>query len=215
MTSRPDQLWELISTHPMPADAAGLSFTDQLMREHRIQRGTALTAIEEYRKFIFLCLTREARNVPSKAVDLVWHLHMQHSRDYWDVFCQKLGKPIHHSPGGDGAGHLADYKATVAAYRDHFGTPPRGIWREHSRAANLFGLIFSGVFLIFGLVGLSAGAPIWFMVLWLAIPVAIFVNCLFGLTSHGEFTLTFEMGDPFADKDGGDCGSGDGGGCGD
>ena len=95
MTSRNDQLWELISNHPMPADASGRSFPDQLMDEHGIRRETALTAIDEYRKFIYLCATREARNVPSKAVDLVWHQHMQHTRDYWDGLCAKIGKPLH------------------------------------------------------------------------------------------------------------------------
>jgi len=215
MTSRNNQLWELISNHPMPADATGRSFTEQLMHENRIKRDTAVTAIEEYRKFIYLCATRDARNVPSKAVDLVWHLHMQHSRDYWDVFCKKLGKPIHHTPGGAGGAQLDDYKATVAAYRERFGTPPKGIWRQQGRAGAIIDVLFSGAFLLIGVTALGAGAPPLFMLLWLAIPLLIFWQSCYSLTERGELTLTFEMGDPFADNDAGDCGSGDGGGCGD
>ena len=216
MTSRHDQLWGLISNHPMPADAAGLPFTDQLMQDHGIRRDTALTAIAEYRKFMYLCATREARNVPSKAVDLVWHLHMQHSRDYWDVFCRKLGKPIHHSPGGAGRAHLDDYKATVAAYRDLFGQPPKGVWRLRNRLNFVLGLLISTVFVVFGLSMMTVPeVPVVFALVFTGIGLFAFFNAAYGLTSQGEFTLVFEVGDPFADKDAGDCGSGDGGGCGD
>lgn len=216
MTSRNDQLWELISNHAMPADASGQPFPDQLMQEHRIRRETALTAIEEYRKFIYLCATRDARNVPSKAVDLVWHQHMQHSRDYWDGLCAKIGKPLHHSPGGEGTAHLADYKATVAAYRERFGTPPRGIWRRSSRLKSLFGLLFCSVFLVAGLRMIVDGeAPLIFAVAFSAVPLLAISALLHSMTPGGEFEMTFEAGDPFADEDAGDCGSGDCGGCGD
>ena len=216
MTSRNDQLWELISNHPMPSDTTGQSFCEQLMKEHRIRRDTALTAIEEYRKFMFLCATREARNVPSKAIDLVWHQHMQHSRDYWDVFCAKIGKPIHHAPGGEGRRHLDDYKATIAAYRSRFGTPPKGVWRHQSRLGSIFALIFCSLFVLVGVSLLASGeAPMLFAVAFTMIPLFAMGSLLYSMTPHGEFELTFEAGDPFADSDAGDCGSGDGGGCGD
>ena len=218
MTSRHDQLWELISTHPMPETEDGRPFYQQLMDEHGIRRDTALAAIEEYRKFIFLCATRSDRNVPSKAVDLVWHQHMLHSRDYWDVFCKKLGQPIHHSPGGAGQGHLDDYKATVAAYTARFGRPPRGIWRQRARMSDIIGLLFALPFLGFGLMTMAMAdgfAVFAFGLLFAGVATAIAAQAVYGLTTAGELHLTFETGDPFADTDSGDCGSGDGGGCGD
>ncbi|MGR3512638.1 MAG: glycine-rich domain-containing protein [Paracoccaceae bacterium] len=215
MTSLNIQLWELIKTHKMPDDAAGTPFAKQLMAEHGISRDTADVAIEEYRKFMYLCATRAARNVPSKAVDLVWHLHMQHSRDYWDVFCQKIGKPVHHTPGGQGAPHLEDYKATVTAYKDLFGTPPRGIWRQTSRLETIITLLFLTLFILVGISFLNQGGDPLFGLLWLSIPTLILVTTLNSLTPKGEYTLVFECNDPFADQDAGDCGSGDGGGCGD
>lgn len=216
MTSRNDQLWELISTHQMPANASGISFTEQLMREHGIKWDTAITAIEEYRKFIYLCVTRTERNVPSKAVDLVWHLHMQHSRDYWDVFCRKLGKPIHHTPGGEGRTHLDDYKATMAAYRNVFGTPPRGIWRQQHRGGSMVALLFVSIFLVIGLrMMLDPEVPVLPALMFIGIPGFMILQIARGLTPRGEFELTFVADDPFADNDAGDCGSGDGGGCGD
>lgn len=223
MTSRIDQprglnadqetLWRAIVSHEMPADAAGVTFQEQLMRAYKIKPGTALIAIDEYRKFMFLCATRTARNVPSKAVDLVWHLHMQHTRDYWDVFCAKLGKPVHHTPGGTGWAHLDDYKATMDAYRAWFGRPPKGIWREGSRAAGVFGAVLGVAILLTAFTiggGVSAGNLIA-----MGVGGVFVIVGLRSCTSQGVFTLTFETGDPFADNDAGDCGSGDCGGCGD
>lgn len=215
MTSLDIQLWELIANHEMPEDGSGRAFIEQLTTEHSISHQTAATAIDEYRKFIYLCATRAERNVPSKAVDLVWHLHMQHSRDYWDVFCRKLGRPVHHSPGGAGPQQLDDYKGTVGAYRDLWATPPKGIWRESRAVDRIWGLVVSALFICIGFFALAHGAA---PIPWLALAgfgVIGVLNELRYMTTHGELTLVFETGDPFADDDAGDCGSGDCGGCGD
>ena len=214
MTSLNTQLWELITTYKMPDDASGTPFIEQLMAENRISCETATVAIAEYRKFMYLCATRPERNVPSAAVDLVWHLHMQHSRDYWDGFCKILGKPVHHNPGGQGSEHLGDYKATVAAYKDLFGTPPKGIWKQKSRIGAYLSLIVFTVFIYSGAGSIVQTGNVLFGLLFIAAPLYLFVTTLNSLTTKGEFTLIFEGDDPFADDDAGDCGSGDGG-CGD
>lgn len=214
MTSLNIQLWELISNYKMPNDASGVPFTEQLMVENSISRETADVAITEYHKFMYLCATRNERNVPSKAVDLVWHMHMQHSRDYWDGFCNILGKPVHHNPGGQGAKHLEDYKATVEAYRDLFGTPPQGIWKQHSKIGTILTLCLLTVFICFSADAISQSNNPVFGVLFMSLPLYMFVTTLNGLTTKGEFNLTFGGKDPFADDDAGDCGSGCGG-CGD
>ena len=164
---------------------------------------------------MYLCATRSARNVPSKAVDLVWHLHMQHSRDYWDVFCKKLGKQVHHNPGSQGPQHLDDYKATINAYKDLFGTPPKGVWKLKDRAGAVLLLIFLSVFICIGASSIVHSGDLLFGALWLSVPLFVFGATLKSLSTKGELTLIFESNDPFADEDAGDCGSGDGGGCGD
>lgn len=215
MTSLNTQLWELISSHKMPDEASERPFLQQLMDQHGITRETAIVAVEEYRKFMYLCATRAKRNVPSKAVDLVWHLHMQHSRDYWDVFCKKLGKPVHHNPGGEGVTLLDDYKATVAAYKALFGSPPKGIWRHKGTVDKVGRLIVSGVFVCIGVWSTVQGSfPLLFGLFFSGIALMIFFSALNGMTTRGEFTLTFESGDPFADDNAGNCGSGCGS-CGD
>ncbi|NOD89850.1 MULTISPECIES: hypothetical protein [unclassified Ruegeria] len=215
MTSLNTQLWELIKSHKMPDDATGAPFIDQLMAENCISPDTAAVAITEYKKFMYLCATRSERNVPSKAVDLVWHLHMQHSRDYWDVFCKKLGKPVHHNPGGQGPRHLDDYKATVRAYKELFGTPPKGIWKMKNKVGTFIMLVFLIVFICTGASSIIQSGDLLFGALWLSVPLVCFAITLNSLSSKSELTLVFESHDPFADEDAGDCSSGDGGGCGD
>lgn len=167
MTSLNLQLWELIKTHKMPDDATGRPFIERLMAENRISHDTATVAIAEYLKFMYLCATRSQRNVPSKAVDLVWHLHMQYSRDYWDSFCKKLEKPVHHNPGGQGRQHLDDYKNTVKAYRDLFGKPPKGIWRQNSKVGAFVLLAFSAAFFCGGAISIAQRDNPLFEILWL------------------------------------------------
>ena len=215
MTSLNSQLWELIETHKMPDDATDNSFIDQLMTENSISLDTAKVAIKEYKKFMYLCGTRSDRNVPSKAVDLVWHLHMQHSRDYWEIFCKKLGKPVHHTPVGEGVEHLKDYKSTVQAYRQIFGQPPKGIWRESSKAGSLVTIVFAVVFLTVGIASFDEFENALAALVFLTTPVIMIFAAFNSWTAGGQLALVFETGDPFADEDAGDCGSGDGGGCGD
>ena len=216
MTSLNTQLWELITTHKMPDDASGLSFANQLICKHGISRETADVAVAEYHKFIYLCMTRRERNVPSQAVDLVWHLHLEHTRDYWDVFCKKLGKPIHHNPGGSGSENLGDYDATVKAYENLFGTPPKGIWRQSNKAESVSLL---GILLVIAAFLSISGFQEGFQLndfLGLAFVSYFIWHSAVGSTVSGRHELVFNNKDPFSDDHRGSCGScGDGGGCGD
>jgi len=76
-------------------------------------------------------------------------------------------------------------------------------------------LIVSAMFICIGVYSITDGGDLLFGVFWLCIPLFIFVATLNYLTTNGEFTLIFESNDPFSNEDAGDCGSGDGGGCGD
>ncbi len=114
-----------------PADGAAPKsrFADKLAREQGWTRAFADRAIEEYKRFLFLAATSGALTVPSEAVDQVWHLHLTHTRSYWDDLCAKtLGRPLHHdpSPGGWTARdrHARAYARTLERYRRVFGAAP-------------------------------------------------------------------------------------------
>jgi hypothetical protein len=96
-------------------------------------------AVEEYRKFIFLCCIAPNGASPSKIVDEVWHLHLTYTQSYWNAFCKNtLGKDIHHYPSAGGEQedhkHSTWYADTLQLYETVFGTPaPADIWPAPGR----------------------------------------------------------------------------------
>jgi uncharacterized protein (TIGR04222 family) len=98
--------------------------------------------VEEYRRFCFLACISERPLTPSEAVDQVWHLHLTHSRDYWEHYCGKvLQRALHHDPtiGGAAAGrrYVDQYAETLLRYEQHFGLPPARWWpAAHARFAH-------------------------------------------------------------------------------
>jgi hypothetical protein len=206
-------LWDAIRAHPLPADAAGASFAEQLAREHKISQTTATRGIEEYRRFIYLSALNEGRSVPSKAVDAVWHLHLTHTRDYWNKFVPDAlgGRAVHHEPGAP-QGHGGDFAATLRRYEAEFGeAPPKGIWKRRNRVGGWIGLVVtSGFTAAWCSAALASGAPV-FAIAGLAIGGLAIVTTL----GHAMPSLGIEVGfDMWSDSEGGACGD-CGGGCGD
>jgi hypothetical protein len=205
-------LWERIAAYPLPEDASGRTFAEQLMREHRIGAATAERGIEEYRRFLYLSALGEGRAVPSRAVDAVWHLHLTHTRDYWQRFVPEVldGRAIHHEPGSP-AGHADDFRDTIRRYEREFGeAPPKGIWKRAGRAGGYlviaFGTVFAGLWVT---AAVAAAQPL------IALPGLLFGGLAIwaglGQAAPG-LGIGFSV-DIWADGSGGDCG--DGGGCGD
>lgn len=213
-------IWEAIASHEMPEDGVGLSFREQLARAQGIRTTSADRAIEEYRRFLYLCATTDAPAAPPKAVELVWKLHMQHTRDYNDVLCAAIGTRIDHAPGMDATSDRTGYRALKAAYCATFGDPPAKIWKS--------GLPMR-LMLIIGAVALSAVALLvfpqeaahWLVLLGL-FAATFLVLAGWGRSGSGGFWFEFGGDDPFSDRtenfsrssdnDGSDD---DGGGCGD
>ena len=125
-------LWDRIRTHLGPGDGQ-LDLAANLVHKYRWSRDHAEAAVEEYRRFCFLAAADEAGVTPSAEVDEVWHLHLQHTRDYWERFCpQVLRMPLHHEPGGRSGARdrvfRAQYAETLARYQQIFGPPPEAFW---------------------------------------------------------------------------------------
>ena len=127
------ELWTRILAHPFECADEPLDFTAKFAGLYACTRAEARAAIDEYRKFCFLAATVDREMVPSEIVDQVWHLHLTYTRDYWTVFCpHALGCDLHHEPSRgrtvDAAGFRERYAATLAAYAEHFGSPPEKYW---------------------------------------------------------------------------------------
>ena len=94
-------------------------------------------AVGEYARFIYLARVSPGRVTPSDLIDTVWHIHVTDSRAYVEEFCRKLfGEIVHHVPSagpGDRPRHAAQYRATLALYREEFASdPPPDYWYRYT-----------------------------------------------------------------------------------
>ncbi len=126
-------LWERIAAH-MIGGAAAQSFTRRLARENLWSMAYAEAVVQEYRRFCYLACVSGGKITPSDAVDQAWHLHLTHSRDYWEQFCPDvLRRSLHHGPSdgtaADAARFARQYADTLALYAASFGhAAPASIW---------------------------------------------------------------------------------------
>ncbi|MFO0704812.1 MAG: hypothetical protein U0517_02420 [Candidatus Andersenbacteria bacterium] len=89
----------------------------------------ALLAVGEYRRFLFLTVTREETIVPTEFVDAVWHAHildtMKYAKDCEEIF----GFFLHHFPyfgmrgEEDQATLQSTFRASAGIYEAAFGQP--------------------------------------------------------------------------------------------
>ncbi|GAB2827763.1 TIGR04222 domain-containing membrane protein [Ferruginibacter profundus] len=128
------ELWEKIRNFQLDDPASAFPFSRKLAHQNNWTTTFTNRAIEEYKKFIFLCCISPTGASPSAIVDEVWHLHLTYTDNYWNRFCKNtLSKEIHHHPSKGGTGekekHENWYVATLLLYEQQFNSkPPQDIW---------------------------------------------------------------------------------------
>lgn len=134
MTDEQQACFRRLASYQFDAPGAPMPFSRRLAEREGWSAAYTTAVIEEYRRFVFLAVSMDHVATPSKAVDAAWHLHLEYTREYWDVFCaQVLRTPLHHSPGTGAPdepilyGQL--YAQTLDSYCRVFGAePPASIW---------------------------------------------------------------------------------------
>lgn len=130
------ELWNRISDFKLDNEYTQPPFTEKLMAENQWSRYFALRAIDEYKRFMYLCAVLPNGASPPKVVDEVWHLHLTYTQNYWYDFCGKnLLKDIHHIPSSGGKDdlelHKRWYQDTREQYKFYFEeSPPDDIWPD-------------------------------------------------------------------------------------
>lgn len=136
------ELWERIQKFQLDDPASAYPFSKKLAQQNNWTLSFTNRAIEEYKKFIFLCCVSPAGASPSEIIDEVWHLHLTYTDNYWNQFCKKtLLKDIHHHPSKGGKDekekHVNWYSNTLSLYRQQFNTsPPADIWPANNQPEN-------------------------------------------------------------------------------
>ncbi len=128
------RLWAGIEAFSFDRIGTELKFKARLARENGWSESFAERAIEEYRRFIYLCCEAGHPCSPSDVVDQVWHLHLCYTRSYWIDLCHEtLGRQLHHGPTQGGvaeAEKFSDwYGQTLQSYQKAFGClPTADLW---------------------------------------------------------------------------------------
>jgi hypothetical protein len=223
-------LWQQIDAFRLDDPDAVIPFSKKLARENKWDATFTQKAIQEYKRFIYLCCISPTGASPSAIVDKVWHQHLLYTLNYWEAFCEKtLGQKIHHHPSAGGLTEKQKYIAweenTRQQYRQYFGEdPPAAFWPDSSpplpatvkrlplfRKYWLTFLLFLSFFLF---PGCSDGAPAITIIM-----IFLFVG-LIGMASgknDGKNKDTNSSGDSTGSSgcsSGSSCGSSCGGGCG-
>jgi hypothetical protein len=83
-------LWKRISAYQIDQADVIIPFSRKLAQTEGWTRRFCLLAIEEYKKFVYLCCVSKNGASPSIAVDKVWHMHLLYTTEYWKEFCPKI-----------------------------------------------------------------------------------------------------------------------------
>ena len=133
---RHDPLWQRLEAFTPDDPDASFPFTKKLARENGWNTAFALAAVEEYKRFAYLCCTLPHGASPSPVVDKVWHLHLCYTVNYWEMFCGKiLQTKLHHHPSKGGNAEIQKHhqwlQDTLEHYHKIFKTdPPSDIWAQ-------------------------------------------------------------------------------------
>jgi len=128
-------LWGRISAYQIDQADVIIPFSRKLAQTEGWTRRFCLLAIEEYKKFVYLCCISKNGASPSIVVDKVWHMHLLYTTEYWKEFCPKiLERELHHFPNVGGINdyhkHQDWYLETLKLYINIFRqNPPEVFWR--------------------------------------------------------------------------------------
>jgi len=188
----------------------GTSLSRSLIEKDILTEHRADTALQEYRRFLFLAATGKGPTVPSPLIDAMWHLHLADSRAYHDDLCARVvGQTIHHTPGRPEPRLDPAYPATLGRYAQVFGVPAHPkVWPSPAMIARREAV---GVFSFIGITALVLGFAIGVAAFWLT-----------GLALLGAVLIWTQYWGPWPWRAGstenglgiGLGGDGDGGGCG-
>lgn len=171
MSRRVSEVNDLLQAMEIVPETAKTSFAEKLAQENAWPIERAEAALREYRRFLLMAWVSPGMVVPSKDVDEAWHLHLTHSRHYWEVLCGTiLQKPFHHEPslGGEAedARHGDAYGRTLSLYEHLFDEEaPRDVWPRGcgcaERTTDRSVVLASAPFIPIAIFGLFAAVIAW------------------------------------------------------
>lgn len=166
-------LWHRLEGYSFHERPLTRSLVDRLEEETGHPTDVCYILVEEYRRFMYLIGSSTESLAPSPIVDIVWRLHTEDHRAYFEDFCPRvIGRTIHRPEAEPRLDFSLlddpDYINTLDLYAQEFGRPQVQFWPDPdfaskrlssvlfwliAVAALLIALVFkSTLFAVFGLV---------------------------------------------------------------
>ncbi|MCU7617566.1 hypothetical protein NZ698_10185 [Chryseobacterium sp. PBS4-4] len=226
---RNENLWQRIQGFSLDAQNASFPFSKKLEQEENWTADFTKKAIEEYKKFVYLCCISPNGASPSEIVDKVWHMHLIYTQNYWEDFCPNVLKMnLHHHPSKGGfeekSKHQNWFSETLENYKEIFQKEaPDEIWKYQNKKSSgsrfwNFGFKFFLLILAFSLLNSCSNETGSAMITFGIVAVIIFF--VFGIAGalFGDSTNLDKKNKSDGSSDGGSCGGGgsscSGGSCG-
>ncbi len=136
------ELWEKIQNFSLDDPYSSYPLSKKLAQQNNWSVSFTQQAIEEYKRFIFLCCISPIGASPSEIVDEVWHMHLTYTQNYWIDFCKNtLQQDLHHHPSKGGPEeklkHVNWYAETLKLYEATFqSAPPASVWPPANAASS-------------------------------------------------------------------------------
>lgn len=151
-----------------------------LERDPELNPGSGERLVEEYVRFLALCVSTGEALVPSTIVGEAWRVHAGYTLAYNDRFCPDvLGRTLHPMPVPGSPQLNPAHRRIASLYARAFGQPPpQDIWPDlpGSRLARSVPWVFGACTLLFlagfglGII-LNARWPMLFCLASMAVPV--------------------------------------------
>ena len=133
------RLWHRLEGYSFHERPLTRSLVDRLEEETGHSTDVCYTLVEEYRRFMYLVGSTGDTLAPSPIVDLVWQLHIQDERAYFEDFCPRIiGRTIHHNPAAAPVDEDPAYERTLEYYTQEFGRPAVQYWPDPDLSAVSF-----------------------------------------------------------------------------
>lgn len=128
-------VWKMLSSFPFDAPNSIETFPDRLTRLGGWDPEQTQLIINEYKRFLFLCATKEYMIVPSKAIDMAWSIHMEYYPLSFRQLCQFIPvqnirrEKFYKSESDDDQWIFTHYMQTKVIYVEtFFEKAPVSVW---------------------------------------------------------------------------------------
>ncbi|HEV8034726.1 hypothetical protein [Yoonia sp.] len=130
-TKKDRQLWHRLEGYSFHERPLTRSLVDRLHEETGHSIDVCYILVEEYRRFMYLVGSTGETLVPSPIVDVVWKMHAQDEKAYFDDFCPRvLGRIIRRPDVSLPFMDNPAYGRTLDHYADEFGRAQVQFWPD-------------------------------------------------------------------------------------